>query len=163
MTRSGTKSDVNEATWTAAESRRWPWSRLWSRWRGRERSRCGTCARDPVRAILLLGIFRDVAAVRRVQESFVAAAFAAHEVVCVPAKQDNPGDTLLAKLYRSLTRLFGYQSQEQPVIAIDAPEIRARIQRVLESGGGLVLVRSANRFPQACEIIHQAGGRVGVQ
>ena len=93
---------------------------------------------------------------------FAQAAFTAAEIVCIPDPQPDAGKEFWAELSRPIFRALGYQPTQKQLMAIDAPEdARLWMREVLSSGGGLVLVRSAERFPRACEIIDGAGGSVG--
>lgn len=152
---------MKEATWTAAERKLWPW-RLLSALRRRP---AGFSDPDDSRlkpAVLLVGSFADLSALTRARRAFAAAAFAAADVVCIPNGDAEPVQELWGELSRPIFRALGFHATERQVGAIDAPEdARISMRQVLLSGGGLVLVRSADRFPRACEIIHATGGCVG--
>ncbi len=68
-----------------------------------------------------------------------------------------------AGLRARLTRIAGEQSAEMQLRGILLEPVRTYVRQVLGSGGGVVLIRAAQFFPRACEIIRNAGGRVGLQ
>ena len=163
-TKSESKSDVNGATWTAAKSTSGPWSRLWSRFRRRDtRSRNNTRQTLPDGAIFLIGAFEDLRAFNTAKGK-LAVVLEPAEYLCIPSGEIEPLGSFWAELSRPFARLLGGSwTTEEQITGIDAPEAaRACMGQVLSSGGGLVLICAAHRFPRACEIIHAAGGRVGL-
>lgn len=118
----------------------------------------------PVRSgsVLLVGAFDDLSTLRRASRHFAAAAFADADFVCIPGEELQPPAGLWAELCGTMYRIVGQLPSQTQVEAIDAPEhVRECIRQVLATGGGLVLVRSSDRFSQACNIIQMAGGRIG--
>lgn len=112
-------------------------------------------------AILLVGAFGDLTALDAARGK-LAVALEENEFFCIPDGEDRPVGGVWSGLSRPLSRVLGYDWTETPMTPIEAPEtVRDCMRQVLLSGGGIVLVRAADRFPTACEIIHAAGGRVG--
>jgi len=112
-------------------------------------------------AILLVGAFDDVRTLRRARREF-AAAFAAGDFVCIPAEEPQPAAGFWDEFCASILRAIGDHPGKEQVETIDAPEsVRNSMRQILSSGGGLVLVRTMERLPQACHIIQTSGGRVG--
>jgi len=152
---------VKEATWTAAERRSWR-SRLLSALRRYPGDVNDPTQAQPKPAIFLVGSFADLGALTRARSAFAAAAFPAADLVCIPDGDAESAREFWVGLSRPFLRAFRCSPTEKQVSTIDAPEdLRSWMRAVLLSGGGLVLVRSADRFPRACEIIHATGGCVG--
>ena len=153
---------MNGATWTAAKQTSGPWSRLWSRLRRRHTSSRNSRQTLPG-AIFLIGAFQDVSALRAAKGK-LAVVLEPAEYLCIPSGEIEPLGSFWAELSRPFARLLGGSwTTEEQITGIDAPEAaRACMGQVLSSGGGLVLICAAHRFPRACEIIHAAGGRVGL-
>ena len=152
---------MNGATWTAAKSTSGPWSRLWARLHPKP-----GCAPDTRRsfhrgAILLVGAFGNRAALKTAKGRLLTAAFDSTEFLCVPEVEEEVGG-FWAELYRPLCCALGHDPRRRQLTSFHAPDhAQTWMRQILMAGGGLLLVRSADRFPQACEIIYGAGGRVG--
>lgn len=108
-----------------------------------------------------MGAFGDLTALDAARRK-LAVALEESEFFCIPDVDSSPTGGVLSGLSRPLSRVLGYDWTEKQITPIEAPEtVRECVRHVLSSGGGIVLVRAADRFPTACEIIHAAGGRVG--
>ena len=158
------KSDVSGTNLIPAKRKTWFGWPSWPSWRTKRLASQITQMKGsafPVqRPLVLIGAFDDLAALGNALMQFSAAAFTSSDMICVAA--DRPAD--VTGIWWKLRRRIGLGRDLGPVVP-DEPGLAdygVEAERVLASGGGLVLVRSAPRFQQACEIIERAGGRIGV-
>ncbi len=157
---SATNLGVNEATWVVAESKSL-WARLLARLcaatarGGRHHDKPGPGAR----AVVLVGTFPDAGHLSKATAAFDAAAFTTSDIVSISPSGADHG----RGAWRWLFAFFRRSGNKHINVIRPTGPVQASVREVLASGGGLVFIHTASRFPQACEIILSSGGHIGVQ
>ena len=158
------KSDVSGTNLVPAKRRTWHGWLSWSNWRTTRlpsQAKTKGCAPPAQRPLVLIGTFEDRAALGAALLRFSAAAFTSSDIYSLAAAQPVRTDGAWWKLRRCIGFACAPEA-DVPDEAGVAAAFGLEAERLLASGGGLVLVRSPGRFHEACEIIQRAGGRIGV-
>ena len=150
---------MSGAKWITAERKSWSWCPTWwSRWRAKRSAARTNIERHEEPQLVLVGTFDDLRAVARATAAFEAAAFTAEEFAYVAARAADA-----AGFWSKLSAWFcNSQLLEQSDAGAVSDVADTSGTASLASAAGIILVRSAVRFHQACRIIEEAGGRIGL-
>lgn len=150
---------MSGAIWGTAEGKSWAWW-PWPLWRRRSKtSETSSCPVPLRRSLVLVGRFDDISALSNATAAFRAAAFTGEDFACVtPARTQNAVE-FWSRLRETLWSISDFHSALEPA---DHRQLNPWMQRLLAAGGGAVLVCAVLRFPEACRIIEETGGRVGL-
>ena len=129
---------MSGARWSTAEGK----PRFWAKWLSRRRrdKRTQPAGKPEEREypLVLVGMFEGEKEFAQAAKAFAAAGFSENELACVRQGR-----------CASILSRFSH------------PRALGCLRSLLASGGACVLVLSVVRFPQACQIIEQAGGWIG--
>ena len=155
-TRFAMKSNANAPRFEEDKSGSW-WFRLWPRrFAAKKSSPDKAILQFAQRSFMLLAAFDDSTGLRRAASALAVAGFETGDVLCISSEKAWREDRSVSNFARRLRRfLLGIRSEPRM-------EIPEQIQALLNSGALLILVRPAARFPEACEIIEETGGHIGM-
>lgn len=148
---------MSAAIWIAAKRKSFDWRRFWPAWRYRNKpSQVKSCTTAADQPLALVGCYECCEGLNHAAEAFAAAAFGGEDAVIVRAPR-RAQDAFWSKLCAWGRTRLAREEALRPDIPLDV----IAANTVLSFGGGFVLVRSAARFHEACEIIERTGGRIG--
>jgi hypothetical protein len=152
---------VSGAKWIAAEQPSWSSRLSWLHWRRKKAGDSNQqCIPVADAEFALIASFDDARKIGTAVTALRQAAFPAEDVAPVRSIVC-ASDGLWAKLCNWLSARFGRETQAEYEPSLSGTGV-ARVQRLLASGGGIIVVRTGQRLHEACELIESAGGRVGL-